>query len=63
MHMGPDFILANCSIDFRDDLAAVEMEKTIARLDSEIKQKYPSVKRVFIEAESRYNRNDEQAAG
>ena len=63
MHMGPDFILANCSIAFRNDLTAVEMEKTIARLDSEIKQKYPNVKRVFIEAESRFTRNEEQAAG
>ncbi len=53
MHMGPDFILANCSIGFRNDLKAVEMEKTIARLDKDIKQKYPNVKRVFIEAESR----------
>lgn len=63
MHMGPDFILANCSIGFRKDLTAVELEKTIGRVDNEIKQKYPNVKRVFIEAESRYNRNDEQAAG
>ena len=53
MHMGPDFILANCSIDFRNELTAAEMEKTIARLDREIKQGFPNVKRVFIEAESR----------
>ncbi len=54
MHMGPDFILVNCSIDFRDDLSAVELESTITRLDAEIKQLYPNVKRVFIEAESRF---------
>lgn len=53
MHMGPDFILANCSIDFPDDLTAEQMEKTIVEIDIAIKQQYPSVKRVFIEAESR----------
>jgi cation diffusion facilitator family transporter len=57
MHMGPDFILANCSINFRDDLTALELEKAVARLDSEIKQAYPNVKRIFIEAESRFTRN------
>ncbi len=58
MHMGPDFILANCSIDFRDDLTAIELEQAIARLDSDIKQKFPNVKRIFIEAESRLALNN-----
>jgi len=53
-------MLANCSIDFRDDLTASEMEKTIARLDNEIKQKFPNVKRVFIEAESMFSNNTGQ---
>ena len=53
MHMGPDFILANCSIDFRDDLPAVELEQAIARFDAQIKQDFPNVKRIFIEAEAR----------
>ncbi len=53
MHMGPDFILANLSIDFRDDLPAGELEKLIAELDTRIKQAFPEVKRVFVEAEAR----------
>lgn len=53
MHMGPDFILANCSIDFPNDLSAELMEKTITEIDMSIKAQYPAVKRVFIEAESR----------
>jgi cation diffusion facilitator family transporter len=53
MHMGPDSILANISIDFRDDLTADVVEKTIADIDRRIKQIYPQVKRVFIEAEKR----------
>lgn len=53
MHMGPDFILATISVDFSDSLKTGEMEKTIALLDAKIKKRFPSVKRVFIEAEAR----------
>ena len=53
MHMGPDFILANLSIDFRDDIPAGGLEALITQLDRDIKQAFPRVKRVFIEAEAR----------
>ncbi|HHH36440.1 MAG TPA: cation transporter [Gammaproteobacteria bacterium] len=53
MHMGPDDILVNLSIDFRDDLSAGELEEVIARLDARIKAAFPEVKRVFVEAEAR----------
>jgi len=53
MHMGPDFILVNLSADFTDTVKAGEVERAIASLDSLIKQAYPAVKRVYIEAESR----------
>ena len=56
IHMGPEFILANISVDFRDDIPAGEIEKTIAGLDRKIKSKYSDIKRVFIEAESHLNR-------
>lgn len=52
MHMGPEFILVNVSVDFRDDLPAGEVEKIVAGLDCEIKANYGKVKRVFIEARS-----------
>ena len=51
MHMGPDFILANLSVDFKNSITADEVEHTIAALDQAIKQQYPQVKRIFIEAE------------
>lgn len=51
MHMGPDFILANLSVDFKNSVTADEVERTIAVLDRAIKQQYPQVKRIFIEAE------------
>ena len=53
MHMGPDFILVNLSVDFRDAIAAGDLEPLIAGLDTAIKQQFPTVKRVFIEAEAR----------
>jgi len=53
MHMGPDFILVNLSVDFHDAIAAGDLEPLIAGLDAAIKQQFPAVKRVFIEAEAR----------
>ena len=53
MHMGPDYILVNLSLDFRNDVPAGTVESIIARLDTEIKTTHPLVKRVFVEAEER----------
>jgi divalent metal cation (Fe/Co/Zn/Cd) transporter len=55
MHMGPDFILVNLSVDFNDAISADEVERSIGHLDRRIKQVYPQIKRVFIEAEKRVN--------
>ncbi|MHC4414040.1 MAG: cation diffusion facilitator family transporter [Planctomycetota bacterium] len=52
MHMGPDFVLLNLSVEFRDEATAPDLEKAIARMDRQIKAAFPEVKRVFIEAES-----------
>lgn len=53
MHMGPDFILANISIDFVDDATADTVESSIADMNKQIKQALPRVKRVFIEVQNR----------
>lgn len=55
MHMGPDFILTTISVEFRDDIVADAIEIAIANLDQQIKAKYPNVKKVYVEAESRYS--------
>jgi divalent metal cation (Fe/Co/Zn/Cd) transporter len=62
MHMGPDFILVNVSVDFADNLTADLVETTIERLDGEIKARFPRVKRVFVEAEARVRKNSEGEA-
>ena len=53
MHMGPEFVLVNISIEFDDDAAADDIEQTIERIDRKIKHEHDTVKRVFIEAERR----------
>jgi len=53
MHMGPHYILVNLSIDFNDDIKAGKVEKIISQLENQIKQRWPVVKRIFVEAEAR----------
>jgi cation diffusion facilitator family transporter len=53
LHMGPEYILANLSVDFADGLPSEKIEATIAGLDRSIKAVFPSVKRIFVEAEAR----------
>ena len=52
MHMGPNFILLNLSLDFDNDMDAAELKSVIHTIDRGIKAQYPVVKRIFIEAES-----------
>lgn len=51
MHMGPKFILVNLSIDFIDKRDVSMIEHDISKLTKKIKEQYPLVKRVFMEAE------------
>jgi len=52
MHMGPDFVLVNISVDFVDPILATEVEVTVAGLERSIKQAYPQVQRIFVEVET-----------
>jgi divalent metal cation (Fe/Co/Zn/Cd) transporter len=53
MHMGPEFILVNISVDFQDGVTSEVVEACVAKLDVAIKAKHSFVKRVFVEAEAR----------
>ena len=53
MHMGPDYILVNLSVDFSSEASADDVEAVVGQLDRELKDALPRVKRVFVEAESR----------
>ena len=52
MHLGPQEILLNASLDFVTDLAADDVEAAISEIEREIKTRFPSIRRVFIEAQS-----------
>ena len=52
LHFGPDDVLLNLSVDFRDEVGSPEVEAAISRMETRIKKAYPMVKRVFIEAQS-----------
>lgn len=51
MHMGPNYILLNLSVTFKDTMDVDNIEENISNLTSRIKNEYPLVKRVFVEAE------------
>ncbi|MCP4571083.1 MAG: cation transporter [bacterium] len=50
LHMGPEFVLVNLSLDFDDDLDAAAVESATAAMVADIKRSQPLVKRVFIKA-------------
>ena len=52
LHMGPEFILVNISLNFRNDITTDTLAELIDNLVKEIKGKHPFVKRVFVEAEA-----------
>ena len=62
LHMGPNFIVVNMSLDFSDDLESGELESIVTWLTREVKAVDPAIKRVFIEAESRDNHRPAPAA-
>jgi divalent metal cation (Fe/Co/Zn/Cd) transporter len=59
MHMGPEDILVNLSVDFIEGATAEEVEASATQLDRRIKESLPRVKKVFIEAEARRTSNPE----
>ena len=48
MHMGPQDVLLNLSIDFTDDLTSDEVEAIISELECEIKESFPKLKKAFL---------------
>jgi divalent metal cation (Fe/Co/Zn/Cd) transporter len=53
MHVGPEYILVNLSVDFSSAASSDDVESVVGALDRELKAALPRVKRVFIEAEAR----------
>ena len=53
LHMGPQDLVLNLSLDFQDDLTAAEVEQAVAELATRIRGRLPLVKHIFIEARDR----------
>jgi len=53
VHFGPNDILVAASIDFSDDVTLHQIEETVSRLESVIRDRFPGIGRVFIETQSR----------
>lgn len=50
MYMGPDEVLVTVDIDFRDGTATGEAAAAIQAIGDEVRQRYPMIRRLFIEA-------------
>lgn len=49
LHMGPEYILVNISLDFADHCTADQIETEVGNLTRAIKTEWPLVKKVFVE--------------
>jgi cation diffusion facilitator family transporter len=52
MHLGPEDVLLNLSLDVDDAMTAGEVEAAISALEARIKKESPEIKRVFIEVQN-----------
>ncbi len=52
LFFGPEEVLVNLNVNFKDGLISDEIEKVVDRLENKIKKEIPSVNRIFIEAET-----------
>ncbi|RLD65628.1 MAG: cation transporter [Bacteroidetes bacterium] len=52
LYFGPEEVLVNLDVDFKDELTSDEIELTVDRIEREIKNSIHSVNRIFIEAET-----------
>lgn len=51
LHLGPEDVLLNISLAFKDDLSSQQVEDFVKLVKANIKTQFPQVKRVFIEAQ------------
>lgn len=52
MHLGPKDILLNVEIQFADELTTDQIEKEIDEIEAELREARPSLRKIFIEAET-----------
>lgn len=53
MHLAPRQVLVNLSLDFENHLSSADVEAVVTELETRMREAFPEVTRVFIEAQSR----------
>lgn len=52
IHFGPDTVLLTMEIQFKSEISVGEIESAIDRIEKKIRERYPTIKHIMIEAES-----------
>lgn len=52
LHFGPEEIMLAVEVEFDDDLTADEIEEAVKRIEANVREAHPGVKRIFIEAKA-----------
>ncbi len=60
VHLGPQDVLLNISVEFTNRLSADDIEETIERVEQNLKRRHEEITRIFIEAQSRIAYRREQ---
>jgi len=58
VHFGPNRILANISLNFKDSSDLAEVEQTVVRLEHAIRERFPDISHVFVEAQAQESQTD-----
>ena len=58
MYLAPREVLLTLEVDFKNNLSAEEVEQAVDRIEKRIREAYPQIKRIFIEAESLKRKSD-----
>jgi len=58
MHLGPEEIFLALDVKFSPTLTVAELSKAIVRLETNIRNAHPEVRRIFVEAKSAFNPDD-----
>ncbi|MEX6507654.1 cation diffusion facilitator family transporter [Jiella sp. M17.18] len=52
LHLGPSDVLLTMSVDFKDDVPSQRIEAVVSEIERRVKQRFPIVRRVYIEVQS-----------
>ena len=52
LHLGPSDVLLTMSVDFADDVPSQRIEALVSRFEHRIRERFPIVRRVYIEVQS-----------